>query len=105
MPIRVLSRSSNELTRKRGDAARSRTGHPESRKRRGDLTNARVPTQITVSVTTGSVFLCEVPRSSRDDTAFCDRDTDRQKATGAPEKALFRGGRLWVHLWRNLTHR
>ena len=28
-----------------------------------------------------------------------------RKATGAPEKFRSRGARLWVYLWRNLTHR
>jgi hypothetical protein len=130
MPTRVWNKSSSERTRKPGEFCTfSRSGHPESRRQRQsggprDLTNAHARTQITSVVARRSVCPRGVPRSARDDTrsilllflscscsnavpTSMSRSTSKRaiKATGASEKALSRGARLWVYLWRNLTHR
>jgi len=47
--------------------------------------------------------LCGFPRSARDDMRW--ECFGIKKSNGRLREAPSRGARLWVYLWRNLTHR
>src|SRR5947208_14193298 len=100
MPIRLLSRLSNGLARKRGNTARIYVGHPLTTR---DLTDAHA---ITRNHKTQREDQC-VSASSLAPLVMtrAGNALGIKKSNGRLREAPSRGARLWVYLWRNLTHR